>query len=298
MSESGKRTIVVISCTTNETVRVYQPALEYEPDRLHLIYMTKKDSKKKEFFECLVEEIESRIKEKRDVEVIRHNDTVYSFSRMLRLVNSIIKDEKERCGQFLHIYVNISSGSAEYAAAAMAACMMNKDCIPFTVAVKDHTMSFEDYQRMVTKDGHVIGNALTVYDPKMIETFNIEPPDEVLVRYLRFFDSLGNRPHTPATIIRLLETNGIWRYVPVRKENTTKNAVTMQYNRNVLQPLKDKGWLIEGSSKNRFIITPAGRAILDIFTDGEMEIKELIEEYSENCMKMCRSLMPDPDYRM
>ena len=40
MSATGKRITSVISCTTMETVRVSEPALYYEADRLHIIYMS------------------------------------------------------------------------------------------------------------------------------------------------------------------------------------------------------------------------------------------------------------------
>ena len=295
MSDTGKRVTTVISCTTVETVRVSDPALFYEADRLHIIYMSEDGSEKQLFYGALVDEIEKNVRSKRDVEVIRHNDTVYRFNSMLRLVNDIIKAEIEEFGRFVDIYVNISSGTSEYAAAAMCACMMNRGCIPFTVAVKERTIPFEKYREMISEDGHPIGNTKSVFDPKMIETFNIEPPDEDLVKYLMFFDSLGGRPYTTASIIRLLEANRIWRHDP--KNNAQRNAVTMKYRRDVLMPLLDKGW-IRNIPKNRWEVTPAGRVILDIFTDEDekIEIKDLILDYAEHRSKMCMSMaLPEHD---
>lgn len=292
MSETGKRITTVISCTTMETVRVSDPALFYEADRLHIIYMAEKGPKK-EYYESVVDEIESTVNKKRDVKVIRHNSTVYRFSVMLRLINDIIKHEKDEFGEFVDTYVNISSGTSEYAAAAMCASMMNKGCIPFSVAVKEHTILFDKFLEMASVDGHPVGDALTVHNPRMIETFNFEPPDEDLVRYLLFFDSLRGRPYTTGNIIRLMDANGIWRYQPTKTKDPGKNAASVQYNRVVLTPLIEKGWLRNGSSKNRWIVTPSGRAILDIFTDEEdrIPIIDLIEDYTEKrcCMSMAFS---------
>ena len=293
MSLTGKRITSVISCTTMETVRVSEPALFYEADRLHIVYMAKKGSDKKDYYELVVNEIEKSVNEKRKVEVIRHNSTVYKFSIMLRLINDIIKQEKEEFGEFVDIYANISSGTSEFAAAAMCACMMNKGCIPFSVAVKEHTIVFDKFLEMSSHEGRPVGDALTVHNPRMIETFNFEPPDEDLVRYLLFFDSLGGRPYTTGNIIKLLEANDIWRYRPTKTKDPGKNAASVQYNRVVLTPLIEKGWLRNGSSKNRWIVTPSGRAILDIFTDEDdrIPIRDLIELYSEErgCMSMAFS---------
>ena len=295
MTETGKRITSVISCTTMETVRVSEPAIYYEADRLHIVYMAVDGSDKKDYYEAVVNEIEKAVNKKRDVEVIRHNSIVYKFSIMLRLINDIIKQEKEEFGEFVDIYVNISSGTSEFAAAAMCACMMNRGCIPFSVAVKDHTILFDKFLEMASHEGHPVGDALTVYNPRMIETFNFEPPDEDLVRYLLFFDSLEGRPYTTGNIIKLLEANDIWRYRPTKTKDPGRNAASVQYNRVVLTPLIERGWLRNGSSKNRWIVTPSGRAILDIFTDEEdrIPIMDLIEDYSVRHARMSMAFRDD-----
>ena len=295
MSETGKRVTTVISCTTREPVRVSDPALFYEVDRLHIVFMSSKKDYKKGYYESVVDEIERQVTEKRNVEVIRHNSTVYKFSVMLRLINDIIRQEKEEFGEFVDIYANISSGTSEFAAAAMCACMMNRGCIPFSVAVKEHTILFDKFIEMSSVDGRPVGDAASVYDPRMIETFNFEPPDEDLVRYLLFFDSLGGRAYTPGNIIRLLESNDVWKYIPTKTKEPGKNAATVQYRRVVLTPLIEKGWLRNGSTKNRWIVTPAGRAILDIFTDEDdrVPLKDVIETYRAD--RCCMSMAFDPE---
>ena len=62
-SESGKRTTVVIACTTQETVRVSEPALYYEADVLHLIFQ-RGSGERAGLYESLVEEIKTQISER------------------------------------------------------------------------------------------------------------------------------------------------------------------------------------------------------------------------------------------
>ena len=228
--------------------------------------------------------------------MIRHNGTVFRFGSMLRIVNDIIKQEKQEFGEFVDIYVNISSGTSEFAAAAMCASMMNKGCIAFSVAVKDHTVPFDRFLEMYSVDGHPVGDALTVHDPRMIETFNFEPPDEDLIRYLLFFDSIGGRAYTKGNLLKLIEAADLWKYTPTKTKNPGRNAATQQFNREVLFPLIENGWLRNGGSKNRWEVTPVGRAILDIFTDEDdrVPVPELIETYA--CNRICMSMaLRDPD---
>ena len=154
MSESGKKTTTVISCTTFETIKVSDPIVFYEADRAHIIYMSR-DNGKGGFYEDLVKDIKEQILAKREVEIIPHNSVVHRYSEMLRVVSEIIRDERERYGRFVDIYVNISSGSAEYAAAAMTACMMNPDTIPFTVRVKEHNITLEKFRELIEANGTV-----------------------------------------------------------------------------------------------------------------------------------------------
>ena len=290
MSESGKKTTTVISCTTFETVKVSDPIIYYEADRAHIIYMSRKDSDRYGFYEDLVKDIKEQVLSKRDVEIFTHNATVHRYSDMLRTVNDIIREEKSKFGRFVDIYVNISSGSSEYAAAAMTACMMNPEAIPFTVRVKEHNIPLERFRELID-EGSPFGEAKSVYTPKMVETFNIEPPQEEHVRYLAFFASLGGRPYTNVTIIRMMDEADVWRYNP-KEETKSKQSASNAFRRNVLEPLTEKGWLTNGRSKNRWDITPSGRAILDIFCDEEemRSYKEIIESMRLVRASVCRSV--------
>lgn len=299
MSGSGKHVTVVISCTTTETVRVSRPALYYEADRLHVIYMASKEPEKEGYYESLVDEIERQVRSGRDMEVVRHDAVVYRFNGMLHLIDGIIKEERERDAP-TDVYVNISSGTPEYAAAAMCACMMNEGCTPFSVAVKEHSIPFKKFAELTSAGGRPVGDAAEVSDPRAIETFNIDPPDRDLVTYLLFFDSLDGRAYTTTAIMNMLGEYGIWKYVPTKTRNPGRNAASVQYRRTVLSPLVDRGWLENGPTKNRWRVTRAGKAVLDIFTDEDerRSVAEMIRDYSEvrSCMMMAfREEEPDDD---
>jgi len=287
MSESGKKTTTVISCTTFETIKVSDPIVYYEADRAHIIYMSKEGDERKGFFEGLVDDIVNQVRSKRDVEIITHNAVVYRYSDMLRLVNSIIKSEREEFGRFVDIYVNISSGSSEYAAAAMCACMMDPHAIPFTVRVKEHNVPVEKYRELIG-EGAPFGDAKSVYTPRMVETFSIQPPQEELVKYLAFIASLEDKAYTNTSVMKLMEKAGLWKY---NDDGKGKNSGSMQFRRTVLEPLEENGW-IEKPTKNRWDITVSGKAILDIFCDEEdmRSYREIIESMKDLRYSMCRSM--------
>ena len=276
-SESGKRTTVMIACTTNETVRVSDPAVYYETDVLHLIYHRGTDARAT-LYDSLVDEIRRRISEKRDTEIVLHDETVYRYNVMLRTVNDIIRSIRDEYGEFADIFVNISSGTPEYIAAAMCACMMNQGAVPFTVSVKEHTIPPEEYMRMTSVDGRIVGDAKSVNTPKMVETFAIDRPDEDLVRYLSFFSRLGDRPCTPSTLVDLLSSAEVWIYTPSRTSNPGRNSAWVACKRAVIDPLVAKGWLRPGRTKNRWQVTPTGRMVLDVFCD-EDDDRDLMEVY-------------------
>jgi hypothetical protein len=276
-SESGKRTTVMIACTTNETVRVSDPAVYYETDVLHLIYHRGTDARAA-LYDSLVDEIRRRISERRDTEIVLHDETVYRYNVMLRTVNDIIRSIRDEYGEFADIFVNISSGTPEYIAAAMCACMMNRGAVPFTVSVKEHTIPPEEYMRMTSVDGRIVGDAKSVNTPKMVETFAIDRPDEDLVRYLSFFSRLGDRPCTPSTLVDLLSSAEVWIYTPSRTSNPGRNSAWVACKRAVIDPLVAKGWLRPGRTKNRWQVTPTGRMVLDVFCD-EDDDRDLMEVY-------------------
>ena len=297
MTESGKKVTTVISCTTFETVKVSDPIVYYEADRAHIIYMSR-DNVRGKFYEDLVSQIKEQVSSKRKVEFFEHNSMVHKYGDMLKIVNDIIKQEKDEFGQFVDIFVNISSGSAEYAAAAMCACMMNAGVIPFTVKVTEHNIPLEKFRELIGEDAP-FGDAKAVDKPKMVETFNLESPKEELISYLAFFASIENEPHTNTSIARMMAEADVWRYSSKDGKEKAKQASAMQFRRTVLEPLLEKGWIMKGSTPNRWVITPSGRAILDIFCDEEeiRSYREIVDSMRMYRTRVCNSmkLMLDND---
>ena len=295
MSDSGKKITTVISCTTFDTVKVSDPIIFYEADRAHIIY-AEDDGDRTSLGRELIDDIERRVDSDKDTEFITHASSVFSYNIMLKEINNIIKQEREEFGRFVDIYVNISSGSQEYAAAAMTACMMNPGVIPFTVRTKEYNFSVEDHRRLIG-EGAPFGDSKSVYGPKMVETFSIDPPQEDMVRQLAFFASVEGSPYTMASMISLMENLGIWRYNSRDGNDKGKNASVMQFRRTVLEPLVQRGWIANGRTKNRWVITESGRAILNVFCDeDDIETFRRLREEKEHIMYCCAS-MPEPAIR-
>lgn len=290
-TESGKRTTVVIACTTMETVMVSDPAVFYEADVLHLIYH-RGDTELAPYYDSLVEEIRRQLAGRREVEVVVHDEKVYRYNIMLKTVNDIVRSVKNDYEGFADIYVNISSGTSEYAAAAMCSCMMNPGTIPFTVSVKEHSIPPEEYSRLVSDNGRPVGDAKAVNTPKMVETFSFEPPDENLINYLSFFSKIEDTPCSMGYIIALLEENDIWHYTSTKTQNPGRNAAKMQYRRTVLEPLLARGWIRPGRTKNRWMLTPAGRAVLDVFCDedDDRDFRMVVRDIGRARYMMCQSV--------
>ena len=147
---SGKKERVVISCVTFETVKISDPVKFYDATRAHLIHYIREglDPSRTAIYREFYDKVADTIRKSgRDVEIIEHNEIVSDFTVMLRTILSIIDSEK-RNGD-CDIYVNISAGSSEYAAAATIASMMSKGVIPFSVGTDSFTISSDEDIRQV-----------------------------------------------------------------------------------------------------------------------------------------------------
>ena len=143
---SGKKNRIMIACVTFETTKITEPVKFYESNRVHIIHYVKDphDPKSRvyvDFYEQVCKLIE--VDGSRTVEIVEHNEKVNDFTIMLRTVLNIIREEKD-CSEDCDIYVNISSGSSEYAAASAIASMMNPGTIPFSVSTKEYTVQGEE----------------------------------------------------------------------------------------------------------------------------------------------------------
>ena len=267
----------MIACVTFETAKVTDPVLFYEINRAHIIHYVRDPTDQgnnvyQEFYGRVKEIIEER--SPRPVEIVEHNEKVTDFSVMLRVVLDIIQSEhalSEESGEQCEIYVNISSGGADYAAAAAIASMMVPGTIPFSVGTKEYTVDAEGIRRNYYIGNKPVGLTKSTYDPKQLPFYSIQIPDERLVRGLRLLDQRNNSrlSVTSGKMIATLKENGIWyrdteNGDPNRK-SSQRQTEAVYYQRDFIGKWLSRGWIVKDSLNSRYVLTDEGRNIIATF---------------------------------
>jgi hypothetical protein len=259
---------VMICCVTFETAKVVEPIKFYGVDKVHIIHYVKdSDSQEYSIYQDFYDEVCVQIKNWRRIEIMEHFTKVYDYHGLLKTLNGIMESDKTS-----EIYVNISSGTSEYAAASMIASSMHKNTKPFTVGTMEYTSSKEDIKKYYYENGNPVGLSKKVYAPRYIDTMATEVPAEELVICLGIVDYINrnNRSGSIKNIISLLKKNGIWDYVPneskIKTDETQKEL--MYVKRHYLEKLMNNNWTVK-TSRNKYELTDEGKVILKIFGNAE-----------------------------
>lgn len=270
-SVTGKKVRIVIACIMFDVPMVVEPAIFYEAERVHLIRSSKNHrgtggGMYNEFFK----EAKNQIKSRAGAEVVEHDANVYDYHAMMRTVLEILNDEKKMTGGFMDIYVNISSGSTEYSAAAMLVCMQYRDLTAFTVRTDRYMLSNDDVNNLLYKDGKPVGFSASVENPKVVVTFDPDKKDADLVACLGVLKEIKSRKRNIyyMDVINELKIIGAWNYEPKKKKYKTDDLQNerMHFRRAYLEPMMKKGWVKESDVvKDRWEITPDGEAIIEVY---------------------------------
>lgn len=270
---SGRKKRIMVACVTFETSKVVEPALYYEINKAHIIHYVKDpDSESGKIYDSFRRRVCERLESEspREVEIVEHNERVSDFSVMLRTVLSIIQMEnsgEEGC----EIYVNISSGSPEYAAAATVASMMVPGTIPFSVNTKEYTVSTDRIRDVYFVDDQPVGMTKTTYPPRTMPIYAINIPEEHLVRGLRI---LGHRNEaklsvTSGRMVEALKEAGLW-YRDTKSDDPDRKANQRQteavyYQRDFISKWLKNGWIVKDDLRNRYILTESGTTVIGTF---------------------------------
>ena len=270
----------MIACVTFETTKVTDPILFYEINRAHIIHYVRDPTSQsnnvyQEFYDRVTEIIEEQ--SPRKVDIVEHIEKVTDFSLMLKVVLDIIQAEHSAVatsGEQCEIYVNISSGGPEYAAAAAIASMMVPGTIPFSVGTKEYTVDADGIRKNYFIGGKPVGLTKTTYDPRQLPSYSIQIPEERLVRGLRLLDE-RNRDRLSVTsgkMIAALKDAGIWyrnteNSDPNRK-STQRQTEAVYYQRDFIWKWLEKGWVQKDDLNSKYILTDEGRNIIATFYSG------------------------------
>lgn len=259
---TGLKKRVMIACVTFETTKITDPVMYYEANKLHLIHYQRPGPKSEiygSFYNRVVEIVEGC---GRDVEIVEHNEKVYDFSTMLRTVLAIIQAENS-AEYGCDIYVNISSGTSEYAAASAIASMMVPGTIPFTVRTDEFTVSSDKIEETYFVDGKPVGLTKTTRGNEAIPCYSIHMPEENLVRGLRLLDRMDGKP-TSGKMVRKLQENGLW-FRRTEEGVNKRQSEAVYYQRDYVNKWLNYGWIEKNRNTGWYQVTDSGRIILNTF---------------------------------
>ena len=289
MTEKKER--IVIACVTFDTVKITKPIEYYTPTNVYLIHDIR-DKNPKNIFKEFLNEVERIISNMGNgsIKTTPVNAKVTNFNIMLRTVLEIIEKE-HRIDYKKEIYVNISSGSNEYAAAATVASMMNDYVFPFSVRTERYRVKDDESQYSIRNiyyenQTKPIGLAESVYsqNEKMeLQKVNIEMPPEYLVRGLRILyeKSISNIYPKSGVMIKLLKDSNLWlrtyktlnlnhngqiETIPKESKNQKKQRQvdTVYYHRDFIDKWQKRKW-VERDEYGKLVVTTLGKITLETF---------------------------------
>ena len=262
---SGREKRVMIACVTFETAKVTEPALYYEAERVHLIHYVR-DKDKNSVYTDFYDRVCEILSEKRPgIEIVEHNSKVTNFSEMLKEVLNIIMSEDKDS----KIFVNISAGSPEYAAAAAIASMMSPGTVPFSVGTQEYTVSDDKIREIYYENDRPVGLTKSTYEPRSLPVYEIERPKKHLVKGLRILKNRldSKQPTSAKYMIRALKDEGVWfREVTSKDVSKTGQTEAVYYHRDFVKPWQDLNWVTNDEIfKNRLELTEEGERMISTF---------------------------------
>lgn len=200
MELSGKKDRVVVCCLTTEVVKVVEPIKFYEATRTHIItHQGQADSDPENiFYNEFLGEARSRIESECNTELTVHRTNIIEYQDLLRTIIGIVAEERARTDDFVDIFINVSSGTADYIVSAMLVAMQQPDVIAFTVRTKSRNINVEKALEAYSFNGKPVGITSEIYDPVMVMTFGSEMPEDKLVDCLAIISELEIDEKSPS----------------------------------------------------------------------------------------------------
>ena len=264
-SDSGKRCRAVVACTDLDVRSVVDPIRFYEADQV--ILLTDNDDNDPLFpiRQKILEEIRSELE---DYTIMTYPTGIRDCYGMMGELWRLFSPDRIDC--MSDIYVNLSSGTVEFAIAAMSVCRKTERAVAFTVMTKEYALTSEDISKILFREDRSPGYSLKVSVPAMVMMMDLDRDRTELAECLRMMSEMriDERNVSFSDIIARMKSCGRWDYTPDRRRGKTDDAQKerMFFKRNFLNPMMELGWIKEDRvMKNRFRLTPQGRMILEIY---------------------------------
>lgn len=266
LNVSGRRERVMIACLSLGIPEVTDPAVFYGAERVYLLVDEVGNDPFSGIYGEFLAEVRKQFKERLPgTYVSEHVLDTSDYHKVLRELLKIARGLEED-----DAYVNISSGTPEYSAAAMLLCMQNPSLTAFTVKAKPSSLEEDSIRELMYRGGRPVGLAGEVETPRKVATFDPEKQDMELVEAMAVIgECYRDKSYvTYDDIIDGLTVKGIWRYVPDSKRGRTDDVQKrrMYFRRTYINPMVEKGWLtLDPYAKRRFVVTEKGQAVIEVY---------------------------------
>lgn len=280
---------MIVICSVFETVKVVEPLRYIKKETgsvsrtyiVHYVTDTNPSSGNiyREFFDEVASQVERELGDRNLInEVIVE---VFEFEPLLRALLCILRKEVMDGN---NVFVNISGGTSEYAAAAVLACMMAKNDVrpkdgssiipeirPFSVRteVNGWTVPVNKLRELYYVDGRPVGQASAVQDPVDLPTFTLPTPDQRLLLGLEVLSAHLNKVPRKSTsdrsMVTALKENGLEKLLKDDKvTDDVGQREIMNYRRNFKAKWDEKGWIVKDDGRITGL-TEQGALMLRLF---------------------------------
>ncbi len=257
---SGRRYSVVIF-SLSPIKELYLSALyHYDPDEIFIFKPSGGDPVSQsslEIFDSLSDD--ALCPNKQEIEI----DST-DFKGILGRIIDVKRHLLEKYGDYLDLYINISSGTHEFAAAATFASMLPRNCTAFRVELDADAFDKDRITEIVN------GAGFNAEPPESITTVHNRDPDEDIIGYLNVIRDLREQSRYPKArqIIEALKEQGQWTHSPDRKSGSGRTPLEkkeeMYLKRHYEIPALESGWL-ERTSHDELVLSDKGAVMISVY---------------------------------
>lgn len=264
---SGRRESVMIFCASAVKDLYLAPVEHYGPDLVHVFVSDRGDN-----VSALEREVYGNCKKEIGCKkLVEHPIDTRDYEGILASIIEIKKELSGTYGEDLDIFINISSGTPEFSAAAMFAAMLPEPAIAFRVDTESD-LSKEELEDIAGR----ISGSVRVSEPARVTGLKNDDPEEEMIIFLSIVRELLRETRYPKfrTMIELLKDDDAWSYDPSRKSGRGRTSLEDReeryLKRHYIEPALKNGWL-EKLEGRRIGLTEQGMAYLSVYGEATVE---------------------------
>ena len=264
---SGRRESVMIFCASAVKDLYLAPVEHYGPDLVHVFVSDRDDN-----VSALEREVYGNCKKEIGCKkLVEHPIDTRDYEGILASIIEIKKELSGTYGEDLDIFINISSGTPEFSAAAMFAAILPEPAIAFRVDTESD-LSKEELEDIAGR----ISGSVRVSEPARVTGLKNDDPEEEMICFLSIVRELLRETRYPKfrTMIELLKDDEAWSYDPSRKSGRGRTSLEDReeryLKRHYIEPALKNGWL-EKLEGRRIGLTEQGMAYLSVYGEATVE---------------------------